>query len=417
MKTTVLFDTPQREIASAIRSNLSACQTASIVTGFVTPSGIGALAVPIRARPTILRTLIVGAATYPGFEALDQLVAWGVPLDRLRVHLGHTRESGTRKHPFVRHHPMLHSKVYYMELSEGQACAFVGSHNVTSFALDGLNGEAGILLEGAMNEKEFEVIRSHIQAAANQAVPYSAAMKEAFAWWTREFFDGIRAEVGIPQDWNTIRTILIFAAATSGERPKTGDHLYFELPVGIAIDSLKTEVHLFLFDHLPSNAWQALEQAAKVPARYTCKVLGAENLQGNLELKAQWQIANALSPTLLRVASGVHRPATAAGMQQVRAEVEVPAVTPYDYLFEREKFAWSPVFSDREELLAENTSEELFPISDTGWQKESAHGWRLVTGLKQREGPAAEKDAPALELAKPESGAFVLVSLRRRRIG
>ncbi len=70
----------------------------------------------------------------------------GVPLDRIRVHLGHTRESGTKKHPFVRHHPMLHSKIYYMEMPNDEACAFIGSHNVTSFALRGLNGEAAVML-------------------------------------------------------------------------------------------------------------------------------------------------------------------------------------------------------------------------------------------------------------------------------
>src|SRR5262245_33140585 len=144
----VLFDRPQQEIASAIRARLSECKNASIVTGFLTPSGVGALAEPIQARPTILKNFVVGAATYPGFEALDQLGAWGVPLNRLRVHLGHTRESGTHKHPIVRHHPMLHSKIYYMELPNQQACAFVGSHNVTSFALQGQNGEAAVLLEG-----------------------------------------------------------------------------------------------------------------------------------------------------------------------------------------------------------------------------------------------------------------------------
>jgi len=38
----------------------------------------------------------------------------------------------------------------------------------------------------------------------------------------------------------------------------------------------------------------------------------------------------------------------------------------------------------------------------------------IVTGLKRGEGSPMEKDALALELAKPESGSFILVSLRRR---
>ena len=42
---------------------------------------------------------------------------------------------------------MLHSKVYLLDMGDDNACAFVGSHNLTGFSLLGLNGEAGILIE------------------------------------------------------------------------------------------------------------------------------------------------------------------------------------------------------------------------------------------------------------------------------
>jgi len=311
---------------------------------------------------------------------------------------------------------MLHSKVYFMEMPNDQACAFIGSHNVTSFALQGLNGEAGVQLEGPASGPEFGVIREHIRIAAEEAVPYSPGMKEAFAWWTKEFIEGLRTAIDIPQDWNTVRTILIFASAAAGDRPNTGEHLYFEIPTGIEqIESLRTEMHLFLFSTLPPDPWEALQRVASADAAYTCKVLGAENLQGNLELKAHWQIETQPAPVLRRVPSGVLRPAPSAGMQQVRAEVQAPEVVHYEYLFEREKRTWWPSLSEREELHPEGGSEESFPISDTRWQKATTEGWRLVMGLKQGEGPPAEKDQLALELAKPESGSFILVSLRRRR--
>ena len=88
---------------------------------------------------------------------------------------------------------------------------------------------------------------------------------------------------------------------------------------------------------------------------------------------------------------------------------------PYSIADEREKRTWWPSLSEREELHPEGGSEESFPISDTRWQKATTQGWRLVTGLQQGEGPPAEKDQLALEMAKPESGSFILVSLRRRR--
>ena len=86
---------------------------------------------------------------------------------------------GGRKNPFARYHPMLHSKVYYMELPGGNACAFIGSHNVTAFALTGLNGEAAVLLEGPMVSPEFDKVRQHIDTARSQSVAYTPAMKEA----------------------------------------------------------------------------------------------------------------------------------------------------------------------------------------------------------------------------------------------
>src|SRR4051812_2492784 len=111
MTSTVLFGTPQQQISSLISSKIAQCLNASIITGFLTPSGVQAIAGPIRARPDSIKGLVVGSATYPGFRALDELVSLGVPIERIRVHLGHTRESGTRKHPIVRFHPMLHSKL------------------------------------------------------------------------------------------------------------------------------------------------------------------------------------------------------------------------------------------------------------------------------------------------------------------
>ena len=58
---------------------------------------------------------------------------------------------------------MLHSKIYYMEMPNDQACAFIGSHNLTSFALRGLNGEASVLLEGPRERPEFASVREHVR--------------------------------------------------------------------------------------------------------------------------------------------------------------------------------------------------------------------------------------------------------------
>ena len=256
---TVLFELPQQEIASLISSHIDRSTETSIVAGFATPGGISAIAAPIRRQPACLNTLVIGAATLPGFSALDDLINSGVAPNRLHIHLGYTSKTGGVRPPFVKYHPMLHSKVYYTEHSGTKASAFIGSHNMTTFALGGLNGEAAVMLEGDKDLPEFEKVRNHIEAARSQAIQYSPAMKDAYAWWAREFFDGLKSEVGVPTDWSATRTIILFAVANPGALPKVGQQLYFEIPDGIEkIQSLSTETHLFLFSKLPADPTQAL---------------------------------------------------------------------------------------------------------------------------------------------------------------
>jgi len=416
VKTTVLFGKPQSEIASRIRGKIAASSATSIVTGFATVDGISAIDKPILANPASLQTLVVGAGTYKAFEALDGLLGAGVPADRLYVHLGHTQQTGGRKNPFARYHPMLHSKVYYMEHLDGTASAFVGSHNTTFFALTGLNGEAAILLEGPVASPEFDDVRRHIETARRQAACYSSELKEAYAWWTRQFIDGLGVEIGIPQDWTSGRTILIFAQAAKTDRPATGDGIYFELPAGIQqIESLKTEVHLFLFEILPPTPWDAIRRAMLADARLKCMVRGAENKQGNLEVSADWHIDPQPKPVLKQVPTRVHRPNTAKDMQQVRAEVLSEDVEAYEYAFDAARTGWEPIFANEPPLHPMEPDHGVAHDQKTPHSTRTDAGWLRVEALQPRSGPGKEEDAAALRLASPESGSFMLVSLRKRK--
>ncbi len=244
----VLFGSPQREIASLITDRLSRCSHASLVAGFMTVEGITAIQGPLRANPGKLTQLVVGAATWRAFDALDQLHLAGVPLNALHVHLGHSKATTSgATHRFYRYHPMLHSKVYLMEMPDGTSAAFIGSHNITGFALLGLNGEAGVLLEGPSDAAQFVEIRRHIAEAVAQAVPYDPTMKEAYAWWTTQFMDGLRdktRDTPDPDDAENKRTVVVLAAWASKPMPKAGDIIYFEVPSALrgSIRSLNTEV-------------------------------------------------------------------------------------------------------------------------------------------------------------------------------
>jgi hypothetical protein len=412
---TVLFSQPHKSIASLIRSRLAAASAVHIVAGFATPDGIAAIDGPLRANTSRLKTLVLGAATYPAMQALDRLIEAGVPQSNLYIHMGHTAPTGWPRKPFVKYHPMMHSKIYYLEFGSGAACAFVGSHNITAFALGGLNGEASIMLEGDATDKQFVEIRQHIEAAKNEATLYTPSFKDAYAWWWKQYFAGLESEFNVSQGWSVVRTILIFAIADGGARPRVGNQIYFELPSGIQIESLKTEVHLFLFDALPANPSEALARRNAAKAKFTCQTLGADNEQGNFEVRVQWTIEGRPHPALKPVPTGRHRPNTLPDMQQVRAKVESTTVKAWEYAFEQEKLEWEPVFSSTDELPLRLEFEEDQSPSHIAIYSRQPEAWRRVTGLSQRIGLPMDGDQAALALARPDSGAFVLVALRRRR--
>lgn len=51
LNATVLFDRPQREVASLLRSRLDGCTSTSLVAGFMTVEGIETIAEPLREQP------------------------------------------------------------------------------------------------------------------------------------------------------------------------------------------------------------------------------------------------------------------------------------------------------------------------------------------------------------------------------
>jgi hypothetical protein len=414
----VLFGEPQHEIASLLRSRLSSCVSVSMVAGFMTVEGIEAIAVPLRLAPGKLDCLVVGAATWRAFEALDRLVAAGVLPSALFVHLGRSRattSSGAR-HAFLRYHPMLHSKVYLMEMGDGTAAAFVGSHNLTGFALYGLNGEAGVLLEGAADASEFDVLRRHVAASAAQAVLYDPTMKDAYAWWTTQFIDGLRMktnDIPDPDDAENKRTIVVIAALSDGQSPRKRDVIYFEIPAALGqwIQSLRAEVHVYLFPTVPASPQLALTQLASASTTLWCKTEGLEMERGGVELLADWQIENRRTPEL-KAAPKPFRPRPSAGQQQVRVRVSGPLRGKYEYLFDRGRIEWTPVFDMQEPtLVPEEARSMLEGLNLAQWE---GGPWQRVSGFV----PAGAEEPGGYQIAlketAPESDSFILFSLRRR---
>ncbi|CAH0243398.1 hypothetical protein ROS9278_02953 [Roseomonas sp. CECT 9278] len=412
----VLFDQPQHEIASLLRDRLTRCRSASLVAGFMTSAGIEAIAAPLHGAPGKLSALVIGAGTYQAFQAFDGLLDAGVPPDRLHVHLGFSGPSGGKDNPFHRYRPMLHSKVYLMEMADGTASAFVGSHNLTGFALLGLNGEAGVLIDGAADEPEFVALRRHIAECVSQATAYDRDLKEAYAWWTTQYVDGLKVEIGRPPaDAENKQTIVVLAARALGPLPTIGNVIYFEMSKALMeFNSLRPEVHIYVFDPLPATPAAALLQLDSAKAKLVCGIDGLQMERGGVELLADFHIDNRRQPDL-KPATRPFRPRPAPGMQQVSVRVQGTIPGAFEYLFDRGKADWAPVYDDALVPLRSDGGQEVTVPADL--LPRVGQRWLRVQGL-QRVGPAAQ-EANQLVLwdADPSSGSFIVFSWRRRRGG
>lgn len=410
----VLFGKPQQEVASLMRARIEDCVSFSMVSGFATVGGVERIAGPILNDPNKLAGLVVGAGTFSAYEAFDKLLAGGVMPDRLYVHLGMTRQRGATPAVFQRYHPMLHSKVCLLDMGSGHSAAFVGSHNLTVFALGGLNGEAGLLLEGESADPVFADLRQHIAECVAQARQYDSTMKDAYAWWARDLFDGMGIEANDgPTDAEARRTVIILAALKGRALPAADETIYFEIPEALGeLQALNTDVHVYLFDALPSSPGLALGQLKSARAALACKTSATLKKQIASEVVAEWNIDNRMNPILLRT-QPPFKPGKSRGMQQVCVEVTTPLKGDFEYLFDRGRKSWAPELDRTKRLETEFATDERFRPIDRRRAEEGE--WFAVDNLTPADKKESHSLMQALKDSASDSGSFILLSPRRRR--
>lgn len=390
---------PHHNIARLIQNRLACCREARIVAGFATPDGVAALKVGA-AAPKITR-LVLGAGTFKAFEALDILIASGLPARAARLHLGYSRATGWPKNPFERLRPMLHSKIYYFEMPDGTAAAFIGSHNLTGFALRGWNGEAAVLLEGPASDRGFADIRAHIEEAHRVAVVYDSALKAAYATWYADYLDRLKTDItDMPRTGTGGRSLVVMAEAAAGIAPAVGQAVYFEVDRRIQeINSIQTQVHLHLFPHLPATPRGGLAALASVAQSFRAKVQAIDVRAGSAEIEANWFVDPRPRAELKR-APRPFRPRPTSGKQQVTALIEDRLAETFEYEFDPPQ-KWLPQLGD-EPLVDEETDEVWSPV--VGLQPE-----RRLEAVERR-------GSQMLMELSPDSGSFILLSRGRRRL-
>lgn len=417
-KTTILFDTPQNEIASRIIQLLNSSTKACIVSGFLTEEGIRLIADPIQKNPNLIQKLVVGAGTLKAFEGLDKLIGLGVAQDRLFVNLGFSRTS-TGKNPFIKYHPMLHSKVYYFEKDDGSASAIIGSHNITGFALSGQNGEASVLLEGKNDDQPFIDIRKHISKSIQSSKPYDSFMKEAYAWWARQFVEGLQYKIfykGNTDEIENNKTIVIFSAqSTSGDMPKINDSIYLDVPEAFKVlRSLSDPVHFYILPSIPSSPEEAIRLSQDCKVAFRASVIGTNIDKRVEEGRTDWYIPDIRNPFLTRAPTPFN-PSPRPKEIQVFLRLDHPLKMRYEYRFHRNNIEWKPVFDKEEQIEVSEKHAgilkelKLIPPEHLPWERVID----LIPAEKQLT-PAYEK---AIDETSPKAGIYVLYSRSRKKLG
>ena len=178
-----------------------------------------------------------------------------------------------------------------MELPDDMACAFIGSHNLTKFAMSGDNGEAGVLIEGNIDDEIFKNVQNHIKEINNESLIYKHDKREHYEEWAKQSINGFYAEMFTEDD---PRTILIFATAKKCKL-KLKDSISIILDKSKFKKPLGTEVHLYIFDKLPESPKETFELRHKAKHKFIGKIEDSNSNARKGELAVDYSIRDVCS--------------------------------------------------------------------------------------------------------------------------
>jgi HKD family nuclease len=158
---------PKSPFASELASVWSKGQFTEAAIAFLTEGGVEFFARNCLSHQDRKKCRLCFTVQWPtDLDAVSRLSPLLGP--NLRIHLGARTpvEAGTDITP------MLHSKVAYTDHGNGRCTTFVGSHNWTGNALNGINSEASVRVECGINDAFAVDVRKHLDLCARQCVPF-----------------------------------------------------------------------------------------------------------------------------------------------------------------------------------------------------------------------------------------------------
>ena len=355
-KMSLVFDQDHGDaLHQKLAKTISVATELYIVVGFITQRGVELLETVIKAKPKAVRLIAVGHGGLNALEALAKLRDdYHIPEDNLRIDRGAMAKVYGSSSIYA---PMLHSKIYYAERPNGKATAYVGSHNLTEYAISGLNCEAGVRIFGKRECPEFERIRQHIDQIRAKTVKFEPSMIDRYVWLHNKYLETLREGIA---SYETTPIMVIAAQPPRGQLPQPNDTIYFEVPRDDDDFERFQEVGHRVHVHIVSNASSIHSLTSLSSVRGTILVgqihlsneTGREGTAGRVvsDTKMDWIIRDIGNPILEKVSGLISTP----GRRALQVQVIIDTVGDYAFDYSPpEGYLYKARASERRVLTSE----------------------------------------------------------------
>ena len=244
-----------KKLSDEIRKVLPTTNDVKIISGFLSRDGFYNVFGPtdreIRDNGKKIEYIVVGRLTVECAKIFDELYSLPEYKDKLFVNLGLGRlnKKGTAINRFL---PMIHSKIIALNPTSDTNTFYIGSANLTHFAIDDFNAEAGIILNDLAESERNEIAR-YMDNLKNlgSTVPYDPSLKESLNFLSNLSRDSLEKDFE-----NLDPCLLVLSLNPTGYKPKKGDVLFADLPKHLPEEVIKFHqktkryLILLLFDNL-----------------------------------------------------------------------------------------------------------------------------------------------------------------------
>lgn len=382
------FDNGRGDLTPQLKMSLENCRTFLIITGFVTEPGILGFGDGIQfARK--LSLFVFGHCNDKALRAMSALYDRLADLGKknvIKVHFGYgnyaTEADGLKQI----YRPMLHSKIFVFTYEDGMLEVYVGSQNVTGYALMGLNSESVVRLRGQVDEDVFRKILLDVRKLELEAKPFRKDLIEIYKDWHYNVVKGLISDDN--KERSEYHSILyVWIDRNEKIMPKLKDKLYFQAPLSLSsnLRTIERTADVWIVPYDPSDPlWHPPEREVFF-FRATQSGANDPRVQAVEYTNVEWYIPDFTSPVLKRLDgrtsyrnNGIQVfmifEETFESVYPGRAYGAIGYAVP-----SRKNRDLKPIFEESEDLV------DLEPREKIGKDEElpDSSKWKLITGFRE----------------------------------